>query len=104
VVVIKDVMKSSEVNVLSVRCEHTWARSKFSELLSVVGAEKFDKTLILIGERLTGPFTILDGNHRTAAVFLGIHDQRFSVHEIPAYIGVSTKMRQCIWYSGDAVL
>jgi hypothetical protein len=79
-------------------------RQKIAQLLSVVDAEKFDKTLILIGEQLAGPFTILDGNHRAAAVFLGTRDRKFSVSEIPAYIGVSTEMRQCIWYSGDAGL
>ncbi len=75
-------------------------RPKIAQLLSLVGAEEFDKTLILIGEQLTGPFTILDGNHRASAMFLGNRDRKFSVHEIPAYIGVSTKMRQCIWHAG----
>jgi hypothetical protein len=81
-------------------------RQKIAQLLSVVGAEEFDKTLILIGERLAEPFTILDGNHRAVAVFLGTRERKFSVHEIPAYIGVSTKMRQpqCFWYAGEAGL
>jgi len=75
-------------------------RQKIAQLLPVVGAEEFDRTLILIGEGLAGPFTILDGNHRAAAVFLGIHERKFSVQKIPAYIGVSTRMRQCVWYAG----
>ena len=75
-------------------------RQKIAQLLSVVGAEEFDKTLILIGGRLSGPFTILDGNHRASAMFLGIRDRKFSIQKIPAYIGISAKMRQCIWYAG----
>ena len=74
-------------------------RQKIAQLLSVVGAQEFDKTLILIGEGLDGPFTILDGNHRATALFLGNRERKLSVQEIPAYIGVSNRMRQCHWYA-----
>ena len=52
--------------------------------------------VLLIGISASGPFTVLDGNHRLAASLLGSSEtpKRFRV-----YCGLSPRMGQCCWYN-----
>jgi len=51
--------------------------------------------VLLIGLNGSGPFTILDGNHRLLAAMLASPQ---TVDRLRFYCGLSTKMRECCWY------
>ena len=56
---------------------------------SVAGA------VLLIGLSESGPFTVLDGNHRLLAAILAAPD---AVDRLRFFCGLSPKMHQCCWY------
>jgi O-antigen/teichoic acid export membrane protein len=51
--------------------------------------------VLLIGLNHSGPFTILDGNHRLVAAMLANPD---AVERLRFFCGLSPKMAQCCWY------
>ena len=51
--------------------------------------------VLLIGLTESGPFTILDGNHRLLAAMLATPD---AVNRLRFFCGLSPKMAQCCWY------
>jgi O-antigen/teichoic acid export membrane protein len=51
--------------------------------------------VLLIGLSESGPFTILDGNHRLLAAMLASPD---AVNRLEFFCGLSPKMAQCCWY------
>jgi len=51
--------------------------------------------VLLIGVRESGPFTILDGNHRMVAVMLTSHD---SLKRFRFFCGLSPRMARCCWH------
>ena len=51
--------------------------------------------VLLIGLSESGPFTILDGNHRLLAAMLATPE---AVDRLRFYCGLSPKMAQCCWY------
>ena len=51
--------------------------------------------VLLIGLSESGPFTILDGNHRLLAAMLATPD---AVDRLRFFCGLSPKMAQCCWY------
>jgi O-antigen/teichoic acid export membrane protein len=51
--------------------------------------------VLLIGSGETGPFTILDGNHRLLAATLSSPD---AVHRFRFFCGLSSRMAECCWY------
>ncbi|HXM13235.1 MAG TPA: lipopolysaccharide biosynthesis protein [Terriglobales bacterium] len=77
------------------------AQGEFFDKLRVLGYSLQDdiinRTVLLIGSDAEAPLTILDGNHRLAAVMLsqpGLAWGRFRF-----ICGLSPKMTQCCWYS-----
>jgi hypothetical protein len=57
--------------------------------------EKFGAVL-LIGKQLSGPFTIIEGNHRMAAASLDLRDG--ALHRFTFVCGLSPRMTRCCWY------
>ena len=51
--------------------------------------------VLLIGLNQSGPFTILDGNHRLLAATLAVPQ---AVDRLRFFCGLSPKMDQCCWY------
>jgi O-antigen/teichoic acid export membrane protein len=51
--------------------------------------------VLLIGLSVSGPFTILDGNHRLLAAMLATPE---AVDRLRFYCGLSPRMAQCCWY------
>jgi len=51
--------------------------------------------VLLIGLNASGPFTILDGNHRMVAAMLNSPD---SLRNFRFYCGLSPRMVECCWY------
>jgi len=51
--------------------------------------------VLLIGESETGPFTVLDGNHRLLAAMLATPE---AVDRLRFFCGLSPDMAQCCWY------
>jgi hypothetical protein len=77
------------------------AQGEFFDKLRVLGYSLQDdiinRTVLLIGSDAEAPLTILDGNHRLAAVMLsqpGLAWERFRF-----ICGLSPNMTQCCWYS-----
>jgi hypothetical protein len=68
-------------------------------LKRVVAADPHEEwlTLLLIAQTPDGPYTILDGNHRAAAMMLAKRGDKFAEAEVRAYIGVSPEMTRCLW-------
>ena len=52
-------------------------------------------TVLLIALKESGPFTILDGNHRTMAALLV---SRETVQKLRFFCGFSPRMAECCWY------
>ena len=73
-------------------------RRKIRQISNEVLKPDFDRTLILIGQDEDGPFTILDGNHRAAAIMSTTRDGRKLSAAIPSYLGLSPRMNLCIWF------
>jgi hypothetical protein len=87
-------------NVIYPQLASNEARQKIDGLLHSVRDPGFDKTLILIGQSKSGPFTILDGNPRAVALFLNLRDGRSADGAIPIYLGLSPLMNLCLWFAG----
>jgi hypothetical protein len=51
--------------------------------------------VLLIGLNESGPFTILDGNHRLLAAMLATPE---AVDRLQFFCGLSPRMAQCCWY------
>lgn len=56
--------------------------------------------VLLIGIDETGPFTILDGNHRLLAAMLATPE---AVDRLTFYCGLSPRMAQCCWYQTNVL-
>ncbi len=69
---------------------------KISELRAFVSSKETDPgAVLLIGINATGPFTILDGNHRLVAASLAMP---LRLDRVRVYCGLSPKMINCCWY------
>jgi hypothetical protein len=56
--------------------------------------------VLLIGVSESGPFTILDGNHRLLAAMLATPE---AVDRLRFFCGLSPKMAQCCWYQTNVM-
>ena len=56
--------------------------------------------VLLIGLSQTGPFTILDGNHRLLAATLASPE---AVDRLRFFCGLSPRMAECCWYQTNFV-
>lgn len=75
----------------------TCGRKSISEIVERVASLDFDKTLLLASQATSGPFTIIDGNHRAAAMMVAKRKGKFTESGLKAYLGVSPRMATCIW-------
>ena len=63
-----------------------------------IGTHSFSERIVLISSSLSGPYTILDGNHRAVAFKLFEDETGSSLHIPSKYIlGVSPDMHQSPW-------
>lgn len=69
--------------------------SKIGDLRTWLVHETNPGAVLLIGLDGTGPFTILDGNHRLVAATLTSSE---AVQKFRFYCGLSPRMGQCCWY------
>lgn len=69
---------------------------KLSRLTSLVREGLTNPTILMIGVDSTGPLTILDGNHRMAAVLLA--QCPFPLSGLRFICGFSPSMTRCCWY------
>lgn len=74
-------------------------QQKVAHILERVACPGFDRALILIGTVASGPFTVLDGNHRALAMTLAVRRGTLFDGGIPAFLGLSPRMTSCVWYS-----
>ncbi len=70
-------------------------RSKIRSLCRLIADRADVGAILLIGRDETGPFTILDGNHRVAAGMLVSSE---SVQKFRYFCGLSPNMGDCCWY------
>ncbi len=75
-------------------CENSF-RSKIESLGDQLRQNNSVGTVLLIGQNECGPFTILDGNHRTMAAMLVSPE---TVQELRFFCGLSPRMVECCWY------
>jgi hypothetical protein len=68
------------------------------QIKDAIGTTQFEERIILIAARESGPYTLLDGNHRAVA-FQMKADETGSIAHLPtsAILGVSKSMRRCAW-------
>jgi len=79
--------------------EITSFSAKMKSVTSDVASGVHMNSIILIGIDASGPFTILEGNHRMAGAMLVSPEtahQRFNF-----FCGLSPRMSQCCWYQTD---
>jgi O-antigen/teichoic acid export membrane protein len=69
---------------------------KLSRLTTLVREGLTNPTILMIGVDSTGPLTILDGNHRMAAVLLA--QSSFALSGLRFICGFSPRMTRCCWY------
>jgi O-antigen/teichoic acid export membrane protein len=69
--------------------------SKIQDLRRWLPEEANPGAILLIGLDGTGPFTILDGNHRLVAATLTSSE---TLQKLRFFCGLSPKMAQCCWY------
>jgi len=69
--------------------------TKLENLRDLVRRDYDGGAVLLIGENASGPFTILDGNHRLVAAMLEAPER---VERYRFFCGLSHKMAQCCWY------
>lgn len=68
---------------------------KIDDLQSKLEKDMVGGAILLIGSSESGPFTILDGNHRLVASTLR---SPADLARFRFYCGISSKMDQCCWY------
>jgi len=69
--------------------------AKIDDLRAHLKQEAVGGAVLLIGETESGPFTILDGNHRLVAALL---TSAQALKRFRFLCGLSPKMAQCCWY------
>ena len=69
--------------------------AKIDDLRAHLKQEAVGGAVLFIGERESGPFTILDGNHRLVAALLTSPE---ALKRFRFFCGLSPKMAQCCWY------
>jgi O-antigen/teichoic acid export membrane protein len=69
--------------------------AKIQDLCAQVRQETVGGAVLLIGRNESGPFTVLDGNHRLAAAML-VSPKSFAKFRF--YCGLSPRMAECCWY------
>ena len=69
--------------------------AKIQDLRTQVGQGTVGGSVLLIGRSESGPFTVLDGNHRLAAATL-VSPKLFENFRF--YCGLSPRMDECCWY------
>ncbi len=69
--------------------------AKIADLRNHISLHGPDGAVLLIGLNYSGPFTILDGNHRMVASTL-ISPQ--AVSNLRVFCGISPRMMECCWY------
>jgi O-antigen/teichoic acid export membrane protein len=74
-------------------------RQKIGKLRRRLERRELAGAILLIGKSETGPFTILDGNHRLVAAVL---NSPMSISEFRFFCALSPKMDQCCWYRTNA--
>lgn len=70
-------------------------RAKIEDLRHRLNENTVAGAILLIGLTESGPFTILDGNHRLLAAMLTSPE---AVHRFRFFCGLSPQMAQCCWY------
>ena len=75
------------------------AGQRIPALTDYVKREDFDPELILICVGTSGPYTLIDGTHRAAAMFLSSRETGATYVGGPTYIGASPDMIHCPWYN-----
>jgi O-antigen/teichoic acid export membrane protein len=68
---------------------------KIDDLRAHLKQDVVGGAVLLIGINESGPFTILDGNHRLVAAMLTSHD---SLKRFRFFCGLSPRMAQCCWH------
>lgn len=68
------------------------------QIKDAIGKSQFEERIILIAARETGPYTVLDGNHRAVAFQIKADETR-SIAHLPTEVilGASKSMRSCAW-------
>jgi hypothetical protein len=74
-------------------------RQKIGKLRRRLEREKLAGAILLIGKSETGPFTVLDGNHRLVAAVLNSPE---SIGRFRFFCALSPNMAQCCWYRTNA--
>lgn len=69
--------------------------AKIVDLRNYISQHGPEGAVLLIGLNQTGPFTILDGNHRMVASTL---ISREAVSNLRVFCGISPRMMDCCWY------
>jgi hypothetical protein len=69
--------------------------AKIDDLRAHLKQEAVGGAVLFIGESESGPFTILDGNHRLVAALLTSPE---ALKRFRFFCGLSPKMAQCCWY------
>lgn len=69
--------------------------TKIRNLRKLVAEESASGAVLLIGINESGPFTILDGNHRLVAATLATP---MAIHKLRFFCGLSPRMIECCWY------
>lgn len=88
----------------SVRFPNAFDIKSVERIISIrrrINQVNFERTLILIAVNETGPFTIIDGNHRATAMMMAKRSGNFEETGSPVYIGISPRMSECQWYVRD---
>ena len=70
-------------------------RAKIRSLRDLIAQDAELGAVLLIGRNESGPFTILDGNHRLAAGLMLSSD---AVENFRVFCGLSPQMTRCCWY------
>ncbi|MGA9526742.1 MAG: hypothetical protein WBS24_01370 [Terriglobales bacterium] len=71
---------------------------KIEDLRAHLKSQRPIGTVLLIGRTASGPFTVLDGNHRLVAATLTGPQ---AIAQLRFLCGLSPKMHQCCWYQTD---
>jgi O-antigen/teichoic acid export membrane protein len=72
--------------------------NKIEDLRDNLTQDSIARAVLLIGETESGPFTILDGNHRLVAALLVSPEM---LGKFRFYCGLSPRMAECCWYQTD---
>lgn len=72
---------------------------RFRDFEDYVKREDFEPELIMISVRTSGPYTLIDGTNRAAAMLLAYRDVGTTYAGGRAYVGLSPQMNRCLWYN-----